>query len=1336
MALEKKVVTLPLQLGVDTKEAPALVDNSRFETLQNAVFDRGAAGELHLRNGYSRLPSADINANLLTNLQDLGTFNNELDLVANGNFYALAPAADAWLPHGPLPTMSLTGNAVNQASVSASCPDGVILNGIGIYAWQQSGTVYAKIVDAASQSVYQYTSGGIGSGMATYSNPKVVAISSTVAAIIASDSSGNVAYFSINTATPTASISGVTLASTGFVSTIFDACVLSSTLLLVYSTSTTLVANTFVGSTLQNSATVYTGEATTAVSCCVLGSDFFVAASRSDTKTYTIFYTSALSAINAHFAYSGTLASPPPRLTCVAYNASFVALFYEVNGNQQTINLVFMGISGIGSSGWFSTSVEIASQPWVQNGQLYLACVFPSTVQQTLFVLEQVSGEGSIVVAKLFNTESGPAPSNNRQPGPQGSGSSWTLLGTKGSFIVSQGGQPITIDGVWSVGLNFGSLACPSAQLGENLHLASGGLLYGYDGDNNVELGFNVFPEEPVVTFETSQLSVVVNVQDPTGANPQKVTIYVPDNGAQPGGPVGQLITPGEYITLNAATPLIASGSAPTPNQILIWFQVNGVGSAPTGSAYSLLTPVMVQILSSFTATQVATAISIQLATALNNYTVTYSPVVQGTAWTPQPITLVATSVQYGLSVPSLNRNFNVNQQFFGINGGTTQKHPSFSINCCPASLIKGGQYFTYWISNAVSNTGNIAPGYMWFLVAGTGSDPQPYAGLYNTATPPIRVTLTGNETEAQVAALVASGFTAAYPSSGGNIGVTAAQVGAEVSVTQVYDNNVVATNEYAQNPAIGGVAQGYVGQVVGGVQGAAVVEYSAVYEWLDGEGQLHQSAPSVPAVVYIPTYVNTTGGAAVQPNAVFSVSVQPLCLTQKATFKGAASDVDIAIYRTQSDQNLFYRVTSPTSLLVNTPDQPTSSLSFVDFAPDSPTTSTAPVTGIASNQALYTNGDVLENDGPPAASGLCNHQDRLWLIDAEDPLLLWPSFSFSPGLGVAFSQEQTQRLPAGVGQISGGNINAIASMDGNLIVLQENLLWFISGTGLDATNSGQPFSAPQLVASSTNVGCRDPGSVTLIPAGLVFKSNSGFYLLERGLSLKYIGAPVQAFNADVVTDAQAVSENTQVRFLSATGTTLVYDSLYDTWGTFTNHQGLASARLAGTETYVYINPSTSKILQETYGVYGDDGIGYPLWMQTAWLKFDGVQGFQRLWKILFKGNFPGTMAYQVSIAYNYNPTIIDTFTLNVGAGANANVWGGSATWGADSAWGYGPLTTLPNLLQFRVFNSKQLCESMQVTFQSLTPFDTTQTPGLDAIDLEIGIRKGAKRLGPTASIG
>jgi len=882
----------------------------------------------------------------------------------------------------------------------------------------------------------------------------------------------------------------------------------------------------------------------------------------------------------------------------------------------------------------------------------------------------------------------------------------------------------------------------PNTQLGGNSVFAAGSQVYGYDGQMVSELGFNVYPEPPVVTFQTSQVSIVLDVLDPTLAVKTALSIYIPDNAADPGGAIGFQITPGEYFVFNAYSGGLLGG-------VCFYFTVNGVGSAPSWAAGASYAAVAIPLTTSSTAETVAqtTAQSVLtgLTTAGGDWTVAYTPTgVNSETYSAQRITCVLAAPAVVASIPTMHRAFSVNQLQAGASGTF---EAVFGVSCCPASLIAPGQYFTFSVLDT-------APciGYCWFRIAGVGVDPAPFlpsgtiAGV--TYIGGVEVVLVGNENEVGVATAINTALTASPYLSDSTI----TQAGNQIIVNSTVNGQVPAV-AYSNNPANIGVAQGYCGTVVDNVAGYEAQQFVAVYEKWDAAGQLHQSAPSVPTNVYVPVYTATGGGiipasSPVPPSAVFTVGVQNLFLTQKEFLGG---NVSLAIYQTQSDQSLFYRITNPTAPLLNA-SQSLTNTTFVANQPDSPSaaigSTSSPISGLSSNAPLYTTGGVYENDTPPCAKFVCNSQDRIFLGGLEQDNTIAFSKPFQYGQGLGFSDQQSITINSNIGQTACGAMTGLGVMDGNTIIFQENAVQYISGTGPTVIGSGQAFSNAQLVASSTVVGCRDPGSIALTPNGFIFKSSQGWYLLNRSLQLMPIGKKVQAFNADVCTSAVCVPNSTQVRCLcGSTGTSLLYDWFYDDWAPWPNSP--AGANPAGWDAcinpsgvYTYVNAGNGIVQNETPGYYADpfgagagNVVGIQMSAQTAWLKLNGVSGFGAVWKVFLKGYFLGSQPYLIQIAYDYNPTVVDSFVFQ--PLSTNGVWGGDSTpWGSGPVWGGGVNVNYPDSYQIRIYPSRVHCTAIQITVTEEPPYSVQQTWSLDAIDLEVGIRKGGRKVGITRSIG
>jgi hypothetical protein len=158
-------------------------------------------------------------------------------------------------------------------------------------------------------------------------------------------------------------------------------------------------------------------------------------------------------------------------------------------------------------------------------------------------------------------------------------------------------------------------------------------------------------------------------------------------------------------------------------------------------------------------------------------------------------------------------------------------------------------------------------------------------------------------------------------------------------------------------------------------------------YEWTDNQGNAFRSAPSIP--IPITTTGNGTAGS-------ITYNIPTLRLTMKTQ-----NPVKIVAYRWSVGQQIYYQTTSISAPLLNSTT--VDSVQFVDTNADAT---------ILGNNILYTTGGVVEDVSAPASSAVALFDNRLWLIDAEDPNLLWFSKQVIEATPVEMSDLFTKFIP------------------------------------------------------------------------------------------------------------------------------------------------------------------------------------------------------------------------------------------------------------------------------------------------------------------------------------
>jgi len=561
-----------------------------------------------------------------------------------------------------------------------------------------------------------------------------------------------------------------------------------------------------------------------------------------------------------------------------------------------------------------------------------------------------------------------------------------------------------------------------------------------------------------------------------------------------------------------------------------------------------------------------------------------------------------------------------------------------------------------------------------------------------------------------------------------------------------------------------------------GGLVAGVTYYWQFTYEWTDNQGILQRSAPSIP-VTYTPlsapvsftgnrtngtntltsvssfaglqvgqpisgtgipmsTYITalnpgtstvtmsafatsgTSTSTTVTPTSVSSVVLDVPNL--RLTYKIAPNPVRIVGYRWSTSQQVYYQFTSLTSPVVN--DTTTDSQAIPDTNSDS---------AILGNVLLYTTGGVLENIAAPASIASALFNNRLFMIDAEDQNLLWFSKQVIENVPVEMSDLLTIYVAPTTGvQGSTGPMTALSAMDDKLIIFKKDAAYYINGSGPDNTGSNSTFSDPVFITSS--VGCSNPNSIVMMPAGLMFQSDKGIWLLGRDLQTRYIGAPVESYNSQTVVSAQSIPATTQVRFVLSNNVTLMYDYYYDQWATHTNLYALSSTLYQGAQTYLN---KFGQVLQETPGTWLDASNPVLMSLTTSWINLAGLQGFERFYFMYILGTYFTPFKLNVQVAYDYNPsppqaTVVQPSNF-------AQPWGGEAQWGSGGAWGG---TQYANVFEARVFPQQQKCEAFQVTITEVFDPALSAAPGqglsLSGLNLIVGTKRGYRTQSAGRSFG
>lgn len=483
---------------------------------------------------------------------------------------------------------------------------------------------------------------------------------------------------------------------------------------------------------------------------------------------------------------------------------------------------------------------------------------------------------------------------------------------------------------------------------------------------------------------------------------------------------------------------------------------------------------------------------------------------------------------------------------------------------------------------------------------------------------------------------------------------------------------------------------------------------YQVTYEWTDMQGNAFKSAPS------IPVSVTTTGSGTA---GSISVVIPTLRITEKVV-----NPVKIVIYRWSVANPAYFQTTSITAPTLN--DTTVDTVTKVDINADA---------SIVGNNLLYTTGGVVADTNGPASNILTLFDTRLWLVDAEDPNLLWVSKTVIENVPVEMSTNFTIYVAPNIGTTqSSGPMTALAPMDDKIIIFKKNSIFYINGTGPDNLGTTAPgcslgnYSPPTFVTSV--VGSVNQKSIVLTQDGLMFQSDKGIWLLGRDLSTSYIGAPVEAFNKSVVNSANVIPGTNYVVFTLDTGEMLMYDYYYKQWGTFVGAPAISSCIYNGLHTLL---GKYGEALQETPGQYLDAGNPVLINFTTSWLNLAGIVGYERFYEFYILARYLSPHTLQVGVAYDYNPSLFHSSTIKPKNFSPAI----PGPFGITT-----PVGSPGDVEPWRIHAKKQLCTSFQITVQEVFDSSFGVTPGggltMSGIHCEIGLKKSRRPLRGANSVG
>lgn len=513
MPLIKQLVPIQFGGGINTKVDPKQLQAGQLLDLQNGQFSK--QGQINKRFGYDLLNNTIEGGGSISTGVELALYNNELVLFDGNNIYSYLTATGNWSNRGTAISINtLDKDIIRQSSSQQLNPDMAYLNGIEVYAWEDSrGGVRYSVLDTNTKAFATSDQ----SVLSTGTQPKTIAFQNQIF-IFYTDAASRLFYRTVNPFNPTtisAPVSVVVDGYQGLNAFPYDVKVIGNKMFVAYLSSITATGEIDVfyydSSFVKSSTFNVNNTAGIAINAGFHGainvstdssSNVWITwANGVDIRTAAVSFTLSGAVLSTTLIDTANVSS----ITAIESNTHLTMLIcYEVvNATSYNEQTRYTTLSSAGVSGANITirSVGIASKAYKFNNNIYLNTAYQSKLQSTDFIF-LVSNATTVLSTPVIVGKC--TPSTGGGLSTNGMAAETTTISTgvfkfanlQAGKILSEANTLFTLFGVNSTQLTF----LPSNNFinttQANTLLIVGGILQGYDGVSTTELGFHIFPED------------------------------------------------------------------------------------------------------------------------------------------------------------------------------------------------------------------------------------------------------------------------------------------------------------------------------------------------------------------------------------------------------------------------------------------------------------------------------------------------------------------------------------------------------------------------------------------------------------------------------------------------------------------------------------------------------------------------------------------------------------------------------------------------------------------------------------------------------------------------
>ena len=518
MALQEQHVAVKFAGGIETKMDSKAVPSAKLLALENGVFTRAIS--IQKRNGYESLAIAvDGSATDLTSGVGLATRDDELLQFTAARCYSSQSGVAQWSDVGPVLSVDASERSVVRTGTQQTMPDHATLNGVSVYAWEDSaGGVWWTVRDAETGRVYraptQANSGG--------QRPRCVAVGDTLHVYYAVPANNRIDILVINPATPSVSVTpSILVGDLDSTTNAYDACPTTRAgtpaLIAWHERATTNIRVGYVdvsgvlGSGVSGHPSVFRETSVFAGTCVAVAylpaispalEEIAIARviSTNDVRVTTLVPGDSMTPISvrAHTGMGLTI-SDDQRITAAYTVDGTSTLWVAIEENAVESTEHFCYVNSVANGSTDSTairtipSVGLASRAFQAGDDADVFTYFVHDATYFNVYLALRLSDQICVGRQVAGGATGVPPRTHLSSAHVADGVTSTCLPQR-TRLPSENNDQFGETGLYLLTLDFEAAAHQTAQLGRGLYMA-GGCPQHYDGRAWTEQGFHVGPE-------------------------------------------------------------------------------------------------------------------------------------------------------------------------------------------------------------------------------------------------------------------------------------------------------------------------------------------------------------------------------------------------------------------------------------------------------------------------------------------------------------------------------------------------------------------------------------------------------------------------------------------------------------------------------------------------------------------------------------------------------------------------------------------------------------------------------------------------------------------------